>query len=241
MMKKVRQALEDVLYPCGISCLGCGRPAYGEALCPPCAAALEELRLIGPRCPRCGYPMREDVCGGCRGRGDVYIHAAYGYEGVARRLVHEMKFQCVADAADILAEGMAEEAQRLQLAEDTVVTWVPSPRWRTLERGIDHGRVLAACVAQRLKLPVRPLLRSLKKRGDAAQHQLGRAQRLQNLLGSMEALPDMPGNILLVDDVATTGATIQACVACLTGAGAQKVTVLAAARTFLGEEKEKDP
>jgi len=233
MMKKLRTWLEDAFFPGGVECLCCHRPSWGEALCTDCREEMESLRLTGPFCPRCGYPLDADGCRGCRGKGDAYVHAALRYDGAARQLVHELKFSCVEDAAHVLADRMIPQAQSLKLDADTVVAWAPSPAWRVKERGIDHAQILARCVAERINLPARQLLNSTKRRGEMPQHRLKRAERLSSLRGSMEALPTIPPHVLLVDDVATTGATIAACIGCLRDAGARRITVLTATRTIL--------
>lgn len=192
------------LYPERVICVVCGRPSQGEFLCPKCEAELAELRLDGTR-----------------------ERAAYRHEGVARKLVHRLKYDNVTAAATVLARAMALDAAKLHLAPDTVVTWVTMPRARRRIRGIDHGQVLARAVALRLGLPVKRLLIRSEKHPLRTQWGSTRAQRLRNLIGMFSAEAELPRYILLVDDVTTTGATMETCCACLRQAGARVVHITA--------------
>lgn len=190
--------LLKALYPERVVCVACGRPSRGELLCAACAEELEKLRLDGPR-----------------------LHAAYRYEGVAKRLVHRLKFDNVTAAATVLARAMAMDAVQMHLPPDTVVTWVTMPEKRRRMRGIDHGQVLARAVALRLGLECRRLLIRSPRHSLRTQRGATRAQRLQNLQGLFAAEEHPPRHVLLVDDVTTTGATMQTCTQCLCQRGAR--------------------
>lgn len=195
-----------VIYPERVVCVVCSRPSHGEFLCSVCQEELEKLRLDGAK-----------------------LHASYRYEGVAKKLVHRLKFDNVTAAATVLARAMALDAVKLRLPPDTVVTWVTMPEKRKRMRGIDHGQVLAQAVALRLGLKAKRLLIRSNKHGMRTQRGASRAQRLQNLQGLFAAEKDLPRHVLLVDDVTTTGATLQICTQCLCRGGA-RVTSLTATR-----------
>lgn len=130
MFRRADSWLLDALYPERTACLVCARPSRGERLCPACAAELDALRLDGAH--------------------DGWMGAAYRYQGAARKLVHQLKYGCVEDAARLLALAMADTARGMGLPPDTVVTWVSMPERRRRMRGIDHGRLLAEHVAASL-------------------------------------------------------------------------------------------
>lgn len=195
-----------VIYPERVVCVVCSRPSHGEFLCSVCQEELEKLRLDGAK-----------------------LHASYRYEGVAKKLVHRLKFDNVTAAATVLARAMALDAVKLRLPPDTVVTWVTMPEKRKRMRGIDHGQVLAQAVALRLGLKAKRLLIRSNKQSMRTQRGASRAQRLQNLQGLFAAEKDLPRHVLLVDDVTTTGATLQICTQCLCRGGA-RVTSLTATR-----------
>lgn len=192
------------LYPERVICVVCGRPADGEFLCPRCEEELAELRLDSP--------------------GE---RAAYCYDGVAKELVHRLKYDCVTAAATVLAREISRCAMQLHLSPDTVVTWVTMPKLRKKMRGIDHGQVLAQAVGLRLGLPVRQLLIRSGKHPLRTQRGSSKARRLRNLVGMFSPVEELPKYILLVDDVTTTGATMETCCACLRQAGAQVIHLAA--------------
>ena len=181
MLRRADRWLLDVFYPERAACLACGRPSHGAGLCPGCAAALDALRLDGER--------------------ELWLGAAYRYQGVARKLVHRLKYDCVEDAARLLASAMAENARAMKLPGDTVVTWVSMPEKRRRMRGIDHGRLLAENVAGALGLPCRALLERPGRGLGRTQRGLGRMARQRNLQGAFRCAGDIPSHVLLVDDV----------------------------------------
>lgn len=207
VFRRLDALMMNLIYPRRTVCLVCGRPSRGEWLCPACAEDLESQRL----------PQTPD-------RRAVYVHG-----GAARELIHRLKYSALADAAEVFAPPMADLARGLSLPPDTVVTWVPMPAKRLRERDIDHGRALAEAVARQAGLPVRGLMTRVGN-ADHTQQGLGREERLRNLSGAFAPAAGLPRHVLLVDDVTTTGATAQACTACLTGGGAETVTVITATK-----------
>ena len=228
---KPASLLQEALWPRRVICLCCQRPSRGGYLCGPCRDRLDGLRVEGPVCEICGHPLEDGQCVFCDLTGIATLRAVWTYRDEARDMIHALKYHGIADAAQVLAEGMTELARTLRLPPDTVVTWPTMPAHRRLERGIDHGERLAEAVGSRLSLPVRRLL--TRSETIAADTQVGQthADRLTRLQGafSCDAPPRFP--VLLVDDVLTTSATATACAECLLDAGACSVTVITAAQT----------
>lgn len=192
------------VYPERVTCVVCARPSQGEFLCPKCTEELEKLRLEGER-----------------------EHASYRYDGVAKKLIHRLKFDNVTAAAAVLARAMGLDAMKMHLAPDTVVTWVTMPEKRRRIRGIDHGQVLAQAVALRLGLPAKRLLIRSGQHPLRTQRGSSKARRLRNLVGMFTAGDHLPKYILLVDDVTTTGATMETCCGELRRAGAHVIYLTA--------------
>jgi ComF family protein len=147
------------------------------------------------------------------------------YEDAGRELVARLKYRNARSAIRWLAVSMAALADA---ANTEVVTWVPTTTARKHERGFDQAELLARAVARRLHRPCRALLvRS------AGPPQTGRTLAERRFGPRLVATPCRFGNVLLVDDVITTGSTVAAAAHALRVAGVRRVSVVAAARTPL--------
>jgi ComF family protein len=157
--------------------------------------------------------------------------AVVRYEGVARRLVHALKFRghdiLVAPSGALMAE--TARVHGFDRGSGAVVP-VPSTKRRNRDRGYDPGALLAEEVARRLGRPLRTLLRRVREA--PPQSTLPAAQRRRNVHGAFAASPSARGaDLLLVDDVMTTGATAFEAARALREAGASRVDLLVLART----------
>lgn len=145
------------------------------------------------------------------------------YEGTGRELVARLKYRNARSAVPWLAQGMAA---LVDPNEVDAVSWVPTTPSRRRQRGFDQGRLLAAAVAARIHRPCRPLLR---RREGPPQTGRSRAQRLHGPDLTARPWRPPPPRVLLVDDVATTGATLAAAAQALRNAGATTVHAVTAA------------
>jgi len=228
-VRRAATAVADLLWP--LRCAGCDLP--GVALCERCRSA---LRLIdrADACPVCGAPDGAAGCAEC-GR-DTHVFAAARCAGVfewplSRALtLHkdagELRFSA-------LLAGFAAEAADEWCEWADVVVGVPASPGAQSRRGFDHGALLAAALCARTGVPAAECLRC-RPRGD--QRRLSRGGRAANAGSSIVALPGayIPPRVLLIDDVMTTGATLDAAAAALLGAGAEEVRALAVARACGG-------
>jgi predicted amidophosphoribosyltransferase len=226
MASAVLEELVAVVVP--PRCPSC-RAALGAArlrLCPSCAAGLPWL----PRgcCPRCALPGHRS--GGCPAAGAAFgrAWAPLAYAGVARRLVAALKFRAALPLASVMAAHIAANLPR-DLRGRTVVA-VPPQRARLRRRGFDPAGVLARGVAERLGVPVVECL----VRRDRGGRQVGTSRALRRREGriAIEVCRAPPPRVLLVDDVHTTGATLDACARALRAGGCLEVVAVTYARTL---------
>lgn len=206
MRRLLRQTVDDVLDALLPSaCAGCNARAPG--LCARCRATLRAAPDVPP-------PPGID-----------WWVAAFAYEGAAREAIARMKYRHQRAVLSWLAMCVAEVVPRE--CDVDMVTWVPASTQRVRDNGVDHGELLARHVATRRDLPVRRLF---VREGKWAQ--TGRPARERRDGPRLSAaIPHVPRTILVVDDVATTGATAVATARVLRGAGAREVAFATVART----------
>jgi ComF family protein len=223
----VLDPLWDLLLPA--RCGSCGR--LGAWLCSPCRERCR--RLEEPLCPRCGIELEtvQRSCG-CRRRLHALrrLRAATAYEGPVERAIHRLKYEGWRPLARPLAALVTDRVAVDGLAAQALVA-VPLHEARQRRRGFNQAELIALELRRRLRLP-EPPGRLLRLRDTPPQVGLDRVRRRANVEGAFawEGLPLAGRAVALVDDVATTGATLEACAAALREAGAGPVTALAVAR-----------
>jgi ComF family protein len=218
--------LGEALFPS--RCIGCQR--RGTPLCLDCRAELPYLP--SGLCARCStHRTAAGACSACRRLSPTVsaIYAAFAYQGAARTAVVTLKFRSARYLAPLMGDLLCEHLESRPVRAELVVP-VPLAPKRLRQRGFNQAALLAERVAPSLQGEVADVLRRADR---PAQVGLGAAQRLSNLAGAFEC-PDPAAikgrNVVLVDDVVTTGATISACADTLADAGAGRVRVLVFAR-----------
>ena len=214
-------SLLDLLAP--PACAACGR--YGTPLC---AACRRSLRPASTAADRFIAPDPAVVIGDAL---EVAV-AAFVYEGALRRALSRLKYGGAARLSGLLADAAAPALATLlgNAGGDGVLVPVPVHAERLRTRGYNQALLIARTLAQRLGLPLAtPLLR---QRPTTQQHRLDRAARLRNLREAFALAPGAraPPAVILVDDILTTSATLEACASVLRAGGCERVIGFAIAR-----------
>ena len=215
-------------------CLLCrGRQDDNRELDGFCAACLATLPDPASCCRRCGQLLpKRGVCAACRGCRLAFSGAcaAGQYRGKIRRVIHRYKYAGQSQLAVPLGRLLARQVLRCPWPAISAVVPVPLHRRRLAERGYDQSLLLAEAVATELGIP---LFTTLVRTIDTiSQTRFAAAERWGNVREAFAILPGiaMHGNILLVDDLLTTGATAHYAAQALLDAGAGPVYLAVAAR-----------
>ncbi len=239
------RAALNLVYP--PLCAGCeDRFDFFQTNQPVCKACESQLKRIQPPyCAVCGEGYSADIdgpfqCSNCAGRKLAFDFAVAGYEakGLARDLIHQFKYEKQFHLCRPLARMMeaALEDERIDPAASWLVTAVPLHPRRERERHYNQAHELARVFARSTGFPlVKALCRTRHTDRQATLH---RDERLKNLKGAFGLRRDRAArrkldgaNVLLVDDVLTTGATTSECAKVLRNEGrAAKVVVITVAR-----------
>ena len=208
---------------------------WDDPLCGTCRKDLAPAQP--PFCLRCADPVRDGgtLCRACSGRPFAcrLVRAAFLYRGPAPALVHAFKYRGRRAAARAAGRWMACLLPRFpELSGHDTLAPVPLHPRRLRERGYNQAGLLAAEVARALGLPVLDLLQRAK--ATRPQWDLDRRSRARNLAGAFVAAPQARGkSVLLIDDVCTSGASLEECGRALLRAGAARVTAYVLARQTL--------
>jgi ComF family protein len=219
-------------------CVSCREPVDGEGVCASCWAKLSFI--APPFCPRLGIPFVYDpgpelLSMEAIANPPAYqrARAAVRYDDVARTLVHSLKYQDRTDLAPAMGRWMARAGNEL-LDEADVLVPVPLHWRRGWSRRYNQSGALAKVIGEIVNVPVagRALARI---RATPQQIGLSRSERARNVQGAFQVLAERRAEvedrrIVLVDDVLTTGATLDACARALLRAKAADVDVLVFAR-----------
>ena len=201
--------------------------------------------LFPPRCIFCSAVLRQGerhICSACAKKnytlsrpkaykGPFYTNAlsAFVYDGDVRRALHRFKFHGALYMGEFFAENMALKLAQTDWKIDLIVP-VPSHFLRRFKKGYDHSRLLGEELSRLTGIPCAPILR--KTRRTKPMYGLRVSQRRANIMDSVvctRELIDGEQNVLLIDDIITTGCTAAECARLLRKSGAERVYALTAA------------
>lgn len=233
-----RDAAVDLLFPPG--CMGCPVIPEDRSL-PLCLSCQEKLPRVGTfSCRRCcqsyeGESAADFACANC-GELDYSFESfatIYLAKGLVREAIHDLKYRERTGMIPLLTHWLSEALADERLASRKFDLVVPVPLFprKERERGFNQSALLAKALAAKIGVPYRAVLRRI--RDTSTQTQLDRNRRIENLrdaivLDKVQSVSNL--NILLVDDVFTTGATLNECSHVLCRADAASVCVVTVAR-----------
>ena len=216
----VLSGLLDLFYP--PRCPGCGR--MGSLFCEKCRAQIQFIE--SPCCRRCGRPLPQSgLCPGCQG---VLSHldgimAVAVFAEPLRQAIHSLKYENGVALAAPLGAIMTEAWHRLDLPAADLILPVPLHGRRLAERGYNQSALLAGVLGRGVGVPVDEHLLS-RHRATIPQVGLSQQQRQQNVENAFACRNGLLDKaVVVVDDVCTTGATLEACAQVLRDAGAMSV------------------
>ena len=200
-------------------CTKCDR--IGHLLCYECRET--ELDFVPSRCYRCHRATRQfAVCSSCRSSVSLrHVWVVASYKGAAKDLLEQFKFERAGGAAEDLAAPMAQLLPLLPT--ETLVCHIPTASSRVRVRGYDQAKLLAKEISKQTRLQFASLL---LRETNSRQVGAGRKKRVEQAASAYALRADdlvKNKNILLVDDVTTSGATLEAAASLLRSAGAASV------------------
>lgn len=244
MVKTYLTAALDFFFPPRCHVCRCSIPDHlGIPICPSCREL--SVPLVSPLCTRCGIPFigsgPDHQCGSCSTTPPSFdrARAAFSYDGPCRELIHALKYQGKLHVRRSLVP-LAD-----QVLNDDVTAWrpevlvpVPLHTTRLGVRGFNQAILLGELLARRWQLPlVRNAL--IRTRPTIPQIELTAELRRDNVRGAFAVYrPEqiVQRRILLIDDVLTTGSTVQECASALNRAGAASVMAITIARALTGQD-----
>lgn len=191
-----------------------------------------------PCCYRCGFPFAFDegpkaLCGRCTARplGLHQLRAAFAYDAASRGLVLRFKHGGETEGLSMFAGQMQRAGRHLVEGADMLVP-VPLHVTRLIKRRYNQSALLGAALSARCGVPLETngLLRRRKTESQGGKSSAGRRRNVQGAFAASQKVDFSGGHIVLIDDVMTTGATLEACARCLKRAGARKVDGLVLSR-----------
>lgn len=229
--------LLDALLPA--RCIACGATVEaGGALC---AACWSEVTFLGaPQCGCCGYPfefsaVEGSLCAACTARPPAYDRArsVFRYQPESRALILRFKHADGTHAAPAYGTWLARAGADL-LTDCDLILPVPLHRWRLFRRRYNQSALLALALARVSGRPVAVDL-LVRRRNTPSQGRMSALARRRNVRTAFALRPGRAAavagrRVLLVDDVLTTGATVEECARVLRRAGAARIDVLTLAR-----------
>lgn len=227
-LTKLKGRVVDFLFPQW--CVGCGKE--GKFICDSCRRSLP--RVMPPLCPKCGKPQSSGtLCPTCVSwQAEIDgIRSPFRFDGVMRQAIHQLKYRNLRALAEPMAKLLNDYLATYPIPGEVLVP-VPLHRKRLRERGYNQSSLLAKELGKLADLPVVDNCLIRQKHAPPQTRSSTVEERRSNVAGAFvcrdHRLQDK--QVLLIDDVSTSGATLDACAAALKAIGATSVWGLVLAR-----------
>ncbi len=227
-LAKLKGIAVNLLFPQW--CVGCGKG--GDFICPSCCRSLP--RIMPPLCPRCGKPQPSGIlCPGCVSwQAEIDgIRSPFRFDGVIRQAIHQLKYRNLRALAVTLAKLLQDYLATNPMPGEVLVP-VPLHPKRVRERGYNQSSLLAKELGKLTSLPVVDDC-LIRQRHTPPQAKTPTVDERRNNVANAFTCRDsrlQDRQVLLIDDVSTSGATLDACATALKVAGAATVWGLVLAR-----------
>lgn len=223
--------LLELLYP--IKCIVCGKITHDKQYL--CAACESDLHTTDDnvKCKRCSRVMINNVCSNCKNN-FVFDknYSIFDYDGVIKDLIHDFKYNNHPELGRGFGNVMCKRLNAEFFSDIDYITSVPIHPLRNISRGFNQSEIIAKVISKRFDVPYRNLI--LRIKNTKPQWELNKHEREDNLKNAFRvSLRDfvVHKNIVIVDDIFTTGSTINGCASELKRCGANKVISLTLSMT----------
>ena len=227
LFNKAVKFFVDLIFP--IECVGCGQA--NEFLCSPCVSKIKifpvqtchycrKPQAFGKTCDQCSNKNRLD---------GLFILGPYD-QLILKEAIHSWKHERVKEIGNILGLWLANRLAHSFFRENSIITHIPLRRQRQFDRGFNQSEQLSLILAGKFQIPAKSLL--IKIKDTEPQSSLNREKRLLNIRGVFAPAKDakLSGqNIILIDDITTTGATMEEACRVIKKAGTKTVWGIALA------------
>jgi ComF family protein len=217
----------DFIFP--KRCVGCGH--IGKYFCVSCRAKIRPIAPNEPICPMCGRPALDGITHPkCRTRYSLDgLTSFFHYDGPVRKAIKTIKYRLVSDLAEEFISCISANADSRLRGNDNMLIPIPLHPSRFRQRGFNQAEVLGTVLAKNLHIPMQPdILRRVKETVPQVEMKK-RDDRLKNMERVFRC-NNVSGNVVLFDDVFTTGATMRSAANVLKRGGVKRIWAVTMAR-----------